>query len=76
MILGIVFSILLFARVGALHGDTDTVYVTAEDAAGVLPGTEGSPAGRKVGRVKAIRLRPITTGARQRVVSGTRSLQA
>lgn len=76
VILAIVFSILLFARVGALHGDTDTVYITTDDATGVLPGTEVSLAGRKVGLVEAIRFRPITTDTLKRVMIETRILHA
>jgi phospholipid/cholesterol/gamma-HCH transport system substrate-binding protein len=56
-----VVSILLFARVGALHGDTQTIYVTTDHAPGVLEGTDVWFSGQKIGRVKAIRFRPITT---------------
>ena len=56
-----VVSILLFARVGALHGDTQTIFVTTDHAPGVLEGTDVWFSGQKIGRVKAIRFRPITT---------------
>ena len=32
-----VLSILIFARVGAMHGETKKLYVTAPDVTGVLP---------------------------------------
>ena len=61
------FSILVFARVGALHGHTDKLYVTAPDATGVLSGTEVWLSGQKVGLVKAVRFRPIGTDTLQRL---------
>jgi phospholipid/cholesterol/gamma-HCH transport system substrate-binding protein len=67
----IVFSILIFARVGALHGDTKRLYVTAPDVTGVLPGTEVWVAGKKVGAVSDVRFRGITTDTLQRVLIET-----
>jgi ABC-type transporter Mla subunit MlaD len=67
-------SILLFARVGALHGDTETLYVTTDDATGVLAGTEVWLIGQKVGLVKAVRFRPVTTDTLQRVAIETEIL--
>lgn len=64
-------SILLFARVGALHGDTATLYVTIDDATGVLPGTEVWLVGQKVGLVKAVRFRPVAVDTTQRVLIET-----
>ncbi len=61
-------SILVFARVGALHGDTKTIYVTTANANGVLAGTEVWLAGQKVGLVKGIRFRPVTSDTLQRIV--------
>ena len=40
VIVGSALGILLFARVGALHGDTTNIYVVSDDAPGVLAGTE------------------------------------
>lgn len=64
----IVVSILLFARVGALHGDTKKLYVTAPDVTGVLAGTEVWVAGIKVGLVADVRFRDITSDTLQRVL--------
>lgn len=66
-----VVSILLFARVGALHGDTKKMYVTAPDVSGVLKGTEVWIAGKEVGQVADVRFRPITSDTLQRVIMET-----
>src|SRR5678815_3957218 len=63
-----VLSILVFARVGALHGDTAKIYVTAPDVSGVLKGTEVWVNGKEVGQVADVRFRPITSDTLQRVV--------
>jgi len=70
-IVAIVVSILVFARVGALHGDTATIYIVTSNASGVLPGTEVWLAGQKVGRVKVIRFRPVTSDTTQRLAIQT-----
>ena len=64
----VVASILLFARVGRLHGKTNKVYVTAPDVTGVLAGTDVWLAGKKVGRVKDVRFLPVTADTLQRVL--------
>jgi ABC-type transporter Mla subunit MlaD len=71
VIAGIVISILLFARVGALHGKTYKVYVTADDVSGVLAGTEVWLAGKKIGLVHDVHFRPVTADTLQRVVIET-----
>ena len=62
-----VIGILFFARVGALRGDTGTLYVFSDDADGVLPGTEVWLSGEKVGQVKRIRFRPVSTDTTRRL---------
>jgi len=69
-----VVSILLFARVGALHGDTATLYVVTNKAVGVLEGTEVWLSGQKIGLVKAIRFRPLATDTSQRLAIETEIL--
>jgi phospholipid/cholesterol/gamma-HCH transport system substrate-binding protein len=66
-----VVSILLFARVGALHGETERLFVTTDDTEGVLPGTDVWLAGKKIGLVKAVRFRPVTTDTLQRIAIET-----
>ena len=67
----VVVSILLFARVGKLHGKTSRLYVTAPDVSGVLAGTDVWLAGKKVGRVKDVRFLPVTSDTLQRVLIET-----
>jgi hypothetical protein len=67
LIVALAASILLFARVGALHGDRSKLVVITKHAPGVLPGTEVWLAGEKIGLVKNISLRPVTTDTMQRV---------
>ncbi len=67
-IIGVVTWILIFADVGALHGDTRTIYVTAPDVSGVLKGTDVWVNGKKVGQVKAVYFGPITSDTTQRVI--------
>ena len=70
-LVALIVSILVFARVGALHGDTKTIYVTTSNANGVLAGTEVWLAGQKVGLVKAIHFRPVTTDTLHRLAIQT-----
>jgi phospholipid/cholesterol/gamma-HCH transport system substrate-binding protein len=49
------FSVLFFARVGRVHGDTYRLFLLTDAARGVIKGTEVWLAGQKVGLVKAIR---------------------
>lgn len=67
----VVLSILVFARVGALHGDTATLYVVTDNAVGVLPGTEVWVSGQKVGLVKEVRFRSTSTDTTQRLAIET-----
>lgn len=67
VIIGLAASILLFARVGALHGERSRLIVLTDHAPGVLPGTEVWLAGEKVGLVKKISLRPVSTDTSRRV---------
>jgi phospholipid/cholesterol/gamma-HCH transport system substrate-binding protein len=66
-IVGLAMSILLFARVGALHGDTTNIYVVTDDAPGVLNGTEVWLSGTKVGLVRDIHFRSVSTDTTQRL---------
>lgn len=53
-------AVLIFARVGALHGDTYRLYVLSDDARGVIGGTQVWLAGQKIGAVHDISFRPVT----------------
>jgi hypothetical protein len=71
VIAGLVLIVLLFARVGALHGRKITLYVVTDDATGVLPGTEVWLGGKKEGVVKDISFRPPTTDTLERLILTT-----
>jgi phospholipid/cholesterol/gamma-HCH transport system substrate-binding protein len=51
-------TVLIFARLGRLHGDTYRLYIQTDAARGVIKGTEVWLAGQKVGLVTAIRFVP------------------
>ncbi|HVF39655.1 MAG TPA: MlaD family protein [Gemmatimonadaceae bacterium] len=69
-----VLSILLFARVGALRGETGTVYVVTDRATGVLGGTEVWLFGEQIGLVKKVHFRPVTSDTTQRLAIETEIL--
>ena len=71
----IVISILLFARVGQMHGDKDNIYVLSQEADGVLEGTEVWLSGQKIGLVKDIHFRPLSTDTLQRLAIHTEILR-
>src|SRR5436305_14250618 len=66
--------ILLFARVGALHGKKVTLYVVTDGAPGILAGTEVWLAGEREGVVKDISFRPTTAPANERLLIKTEFL--
>ena len=68
----IVLFVLLFARVGAMHGKTASIYVLTDDAPGVLAGTDVWLAGKKIGQVKDIHFRPVRTDTLQRLAIHTK----
>jgi hypothetical protein len=66
-ILVVAFGILIFARVGALHGKKSRIVVLTDHAPGVLSGTEVWLAGERIGLVNRISFRPITADTSRRV---------
>jgi phospholipid/cholesterol/gamma-HCH transport system substrate-binding protein len=64
----LVLSIMLFARVGALHGKKATLFVLTADATGVLKGTEVWLSGQKIGLVSDVRFRPSSADTSERLV--------
>jgi hypothetical protein len=72
---GLVLLTFLFARVGALHGRKVTLYVVADDATGVLSGTEVWVGGMKEGLVKDISFRPPSTDTLERLLITTEILK-
>jgi phospholipid/cholesterol/gamma-HCH transport system substrate-binding protein len=66
-IIAAVAAVLSFARVGALHGKTTRLYLVTDMASGVLNGTEVWLAGKKVGLVRSVKLRPPATDTAERI---------
>lgn len=73
-IVTIILSIMIFARVGALHGDTATLYVVVDNAVGVLQGTEVWLSGQKIGLVKNVKFRSTATDTTERLAIETEIL--
>ena len=63
-----VIGVLVWARPGALHGDTYRLYVATDAARGVMEGTEVRVAGQKVGIIREIAFRPVTTDTARRLL--------
>ncbi len=61
-------AVLVFARVGALHGATVRYYAVTPHARGILPGSEVWLAGQKVGVVQNVGFRPPSTDTALRVL--------
>jgi len=68
LIITVAVLILVYGRVGTLRGKTFTIYVTTDAARGVIRGTEVWLDGQKVGLVKNVDFRPISTSAKERLV--------
>jgi ABC-type transport system involved in resistance to organic solvents, periplasmic component len=64
----LVLVIMLFARVGALHGKKATLYVVTQDATGILKGTEVWLSGQKIGLVNDVRFRPASADTLERIL--------
>jgi phospholipid/cholesterol/gamma-HCH transport system substrate-binding protein len=60
--------ILVFGRVGIIHGKKITLFITTDGARGVIRGTEVWLDGQKVGQVKGITFRPPTVPPSERLV--------
>jgi len=74
VIVAVVLVTVFFARVGALHGKKVTLYVLADDATGVLPGTEVWLAGKHAGTVRKVEFRVPTADTTNRLLFTTEFL--
>jgi phospholipid/cholesterol/gamma-HCH transport system substrate-binding protein len=61
-------AVLVFARVGRLHGSTFRLFALTDDARGVIRGTEVWLGGQKVGVVKDVRFRPPSADTANRLL--------
>lgn len=75
-VVGAGLLVLIFARVGALHGRTVQLYAAIPDATGVLPGSEVWLAGQRIGRVTAVGFRPPAADSSLRVLVSLEVLDA
>ena len=67
-VLGGALAILIFGRVGMLHGDKFRLYVTTNAARGLIRGSEVWLDGQRVGNVVGVDFRPATAGSKERLV--------
>jgi ABC-type transporter Mla subunit MlaD len=74
VIAAVTLAVLLFARVGGVHGKKVTLYVVTAEAPGILAGTEVWLAGQKEGVVKDVTFRPPTAPQSERVLITTEFL--
>lgn len=68
VLLGLSFCVLVFARVGRLHGSTFRLYALTGEARGVIRGSEVWLGGQKVGVVKDIQFMPATRPVSERLL--------
>lgn len=61
-------AVLVFARVGAIHGSVMRLFLTTSRARGVISGTDVWLDGESVGRVAWVRFRPPTVDTAQRLL--------
>lgn len=69
-------GVLIFGRVGTLHGKTFDLYVTTKAARGVIRGTEVWLEGQKVGLVRDVAFQPPNASADDRLVMKLRVLES
>lgn len=60
--------VLVYARVGAVRGDTYRLFAATSEARGVLKGTEVWLAGQRVGAVARIEFRPVASDTLRRLL--------
>jgi phospholipid/cholesterol/gamma-HCH transport system substrate-binding protein len=75
IIAAVTLAVLLFARVGGLHGKKVTLYVATSEAPGILAGTEVWVAGQKEGIVNDVTFQSPTAPEAERVVITTEFLK-
>ncbi|MGH7619210.1 MAG: MlaD family protein, partial [Gemmatimonadaceae bacterium] len=73
-VIGAAILILVFGRVGQLHGKKFTLYVTASAARGLIRGSEVWLDGQRVGTVSNVAFQPPSVGTAERLVIALRML--
>jgi phospholipid/cholesterol/gamma-HCH transport system substrate-binding protein len=67
-VLGGALAILVFGRVGMLHGEKFELFVTTDAARGLIRGSEVWLDGQRVGNVAGVEFRPATASSKERLV--------
>lgn len=70
----LVVSVLLFARIGGVRGETTRLYTVTNTASRVIDGTEVWLGGQKIGVVDEVRFRPVSADTTERLVIAMRVL--
>ena len=68
VVIGVGMVVLVFARVGTLHGDTFRLFAVTGEARGIIHSSEVWLGGQKVGIVKDVQFLPPTTDSTARVL--------
>jgi phospholipid/cholesterol/gamma-HCH transport system substrate-binding protein len=64
----VAIGILKFMRVGALKGDTFSMYAVVSEARGVMKGSEVWLSGQKIGKITDIQFLPVTSDTTRRIL--------
>ena len=72
---GTALAILIFGRVGALHGKTTLLYVATSAARGITPGSDVWLEGQRIGMVKKIEFQSANVDTSRRLVIVTEILE-
>lgn len=75
-VIAVAALILIFGRVGRLHGKTFPLYITISAARGVIKGTDVWLDGQRIGLVRNISFRPPTVPVSERLVMSLNVLDA
>ena len=67
-VIGAALAVLIFGRVGALHGDKVRLFARTARAAGIMHGSEVWLAGQRIGQVVKVDFAPPSTDTLERVV--------
>jgi phospholipid/cholesterol/gamma-HCH transport system substrate-binding protein len=68
LIAAIVWIVLRYAQVGALHGDTMELVAPVSGARGIMKGSEVWLVGFQVGKVKSVEFQPVSTDTTSRLI--------
>jgi len=76
IVVALAFAVLVFGRVGSIHGKKFRLFVTTDEARGIIRGTEVWLDGKKVGLVQSIDFQTANVPPNDRVVLSLEMLEA